>query len=201
MNETATMNVEKRENANSKANKRFRQAGFVVGNIFGKGMDSIPVIVKRDEFRKTVSNHGRNALYKLNMGGNELGNVIIKEIQYEPINREIQHVDFQKVSFSENIKADVAIRAVGKEQLESRRMILLQHLDVLPVKGLPQDIPEFIDIDVKDLNAINIFVSDIKMPEGITPDIEPDRLVLAIEESKSQMVIEEEEEETTEQTE
>ena len=68
------------------------------------------------------------------------------------------------------------------------------------MKGLPQNIPDYLDIDVASLNADDkITVGDIQYPEGITPDFETDRLVLVVSEAKTSAVEEAAEEEQEEQ--
>lgn len=192
MRETGTIKVEKRTDINSRVNKRLRESGFLPANVYGKGIDSISVMVKKDELKKNLLKYGRNSVFKLDIGGDEPYSVIAKEIQYGPVNREPLHVDFLQVSFSEKIKTNVAVRVIGKDQVEAKRMILLQHLDILPVNGLPQNIPDVIDLDVSDLQVgQNIFVGDIKLPEGITTQMSLQELVISVVESKTQLPEEE----------
>lgn len=192
MKETGTIKVEKRIDTNRRLSKHLRETGLIPGNVSGKGMQSISVIVKKDELKKTIVKYGRNAVYKLNIDDSEDHSVIVKEIQYGPVNREVLHVDFQQVSFSEEIKADVAVRIIGREQIEMKKLLLLHHIDILPVKGFPQNLPEVIEADVSELQAgDNLYVKDLKLPEGITLEIDEEQLVVSIAEPKGAAVDEE----------
>ena len=100
----------------------------------------------------------------------------------------------------EEIKVELDIRISGREEAESRRLLVMPQIDKIPVKGLPQNIPDYLDIDVASLNADDkITVGDIQYPEGITPDCETDRLVLVVSEAKTSAVEEAAEEEQEEQ--
>ena len=117
MKEIGIIKIEKRLDANSRKSKKLRDAGFLPGNICGKGMGSVPVTMKKDELKKVLLKFGRNAVFKLDMDGKETYTIIVKEIQYHPVSRELLHVDFQQVSLSEEIKSDVSIKIIGKELL------------------------------------------------------------------------------------
>jgi large subunit ribosomal protein L25 len=61
----------------------------------------------------------------------------------------------------------------------------LRQLDVIIVKGLPQNIPDDITIDVSTINKVeNIYLKDIKLPEGIVPEGDPEQVIISIVETK-----------------
>ena len=73
------------------------------------------------------------------------------------------------------------------------------HRDFIPVKGLPQDVPNFIEIDVKDLDhGDNIIIKDIVFPAGIVPELDENQLVISVSEAKIRQQPKEEEVEDTE---
>lgn len=184
---TATIKVEKRTDINSRANKRLRKTGYLPGNIYGKNIESVPVTVKKDELKKSLIKNGRAAVFNLTIEGEEPYNVMVKEIQHAPLTGEMLHVDFQKISLTEEVKADVSINIVGKESIEAHKWVLIRQMDIIPVKGLPQDIPNLIEIDVAQLQlGDNIFVSDVQFPEGIVPDIDLEQLIVSVSEPKTQ---------------
>ncbi|MDD4583821.1 MAG: 50S ribosomal protein L25 [Eubacteriales bacterium] len=190
---TGVIKADKRTDLSSGATKRLRKAGYLPGNIYGKNMDSISVTVKKDELRKNIVKLGRAAVFKLDTEGEEIFNVMVKDIQIAPLSGDFLHVDFIQISLTEEIKADVVIRIIGREHLEAKRYLLNRAMDTILVKGLPQDIPNEIDIDVSNMEVGDSKnIGDIQFPEGIVPEIEPDQLVLSVSEAKAY------EEETTE---
>lgn len=196
--ESAILKISLRETEGSKANKRLRKEGLVPGNVFGKGQPSVAVVIRRDELKKGLTRHGRFALFKLEEEKGKIFDAMVKDIQVDPITREYVHVDFQQIKLSEEVKATVPVRVEGRDSLEFRKLLLVHQMDAIPVKGMPQDIPNTLDIDGSKLNAgDNVFVGDIPYPAGIVPEINPELLVLSVSEAKVNRA-ESEEDTTTE---
>lgn len=192
---TGTLSIQNRENTSSKANNRLRRDGYLPGNVYAKGMESVAVTVKKDELRKNLAKFGRSALFKLKDEKGKVYNVMVKDIQNTPVTGEYMHVDFQQVSLKEEVRANVPLKIEGKELLESRRLLMMRHLDQIHVKGLPQDIPNTIDIDVSGFQGgENITVGDLTFPAGILPDMDTALLVITVSESRGQEIRAEEEE-------
>ncbi|NLZ81464.1 MAG: 50S ribosomal protein L25 [Clostridiales bacterium] len=195
MAEIGTLKVEERVAANTGANKRMRREGYVPGNIFGKGTESKSVSVRKDEFRRALNKFGRNAVFKLSDDNNDY-TVMVKEIQLTPLVNEFQHIDFQLVSLSEETKSEVPVRVSGKEAVEAKRLIVMLQTDIVNVKGLPQEIPDSIEVDVSKLGIGDVItIKELVLPKGITAEDDPDHVVLSINESRTQAVEVEEVEE------
>ncbi|WP_281533175.1 50S ribosomal protein L25 [Anaerocolumna aminovalerica] len=187
MQETPIMEVEARSEIKKGKNKKLRENGFIPGIISGKGMESIPVAVKKDEFRKCLNKFGRNAIIKLNSSDGNEYNVMVKGFQTSPLHYDIIHIDFQKVSLSEEIKAQVPIKITGQELLEAKRLILNRQLDAVLVTGLPQDIPDDIEVDVSNLTpGSTIKLSDLTLPKGLTISSGSDQLLLSVNDARVQ---------------
>lgn len=193
MQNTAIINVETRSSSSKGANNLLRKNGYLPANIFGKGVESISIAVKRDEFLKSLKKYGRNAVLKLVTPNNDAYTVMTKEIQVAPIKNEVSHLDFQLVSLSEKIKMDVSVKIIGTEFLEAKRLLPNIYLDSIPVYGLPHDIPHDIEIDVSNLKSgESISFKDLKLPEGITFENDPEQKIIGVTGSRVQEVTESE---------
>jgi len=185
MSEIATMKIEKRPIANSRVNRKLRKAGYLPGNISIRGKNSVSVSVKAEELRKNLTSHGRNSLFNLSLDGDNSFTAMVKEIQNAPVKGNMIHVDFQQVSLDEEIRAEVDIRLKGTEAVEFKQLLLVRQIDSIPVKGLPQNIPDEIEVDVTNLGAgHSINIGQIKFPDGIVPDMDADQVVVTVMESK-----------------
>lgn len=190
MAQAAKLNVEVRKEVSKKENKRLQNNGYILGIINQKGMDSVPVAVKKDEFRRVLKENGRNAILELQASDNNSYNVMVKTIELSPMLFEYYHIDFQKVSLTEVIKVDVALRFIGTDSLKSKRLILNRQTDTILLVALPQNIPDSIEVDVTGKeDGDSIYVSDLTFGEGITTDVDPTQLIASISEAK---VVEEE---------
>jgi len=186
MAETATLKFEVRKELTKGENRRYRKKGYIIGVINRKGEDSVPIAVKRDEFRKVLKENGRNAILKLYDSDNNNYDVIIKDIDVTPLNYEYHHVDFQKISLNEEIKVDVAIKFLGTDLLSTRHLVLNRFMDTVPISALPQDIPDAVEVDVSNKNDGDIiYVKDLLFGKGITVEEDPDHMVASISEVRT----------------
>jgi large subunit ribosomal protein L25 len=194
MAKTTALKMQVRKELNKKENKRLQGEGFVIGVINQKGMDSVPIAVKKDEFRRALKENGRNGILKLEDSDKNSYDVMVKTIELSPMKYEYYHIDFQKVSRTIEIKVDVALNFVGIDSLKINRLILNRQLDSISVSGFPQDIPDTIEIDLADMkNGDSIYVSDLKLGKGIVTDADQTQLVASVNEAK--VVVEEIDEE------
>lgn len=203
--EEGTIKVDRKSHASSGANMRLRKDGYLPGNIYGKGIGSIPITINEDDLEKNLARFGRNAVYKLDLAGEKTYNVVIRDIQYLPVKHEHMHVEFQKITLSEDMKTDVMIRLIGKESIDFKNLVLLQQMDAIPLKGLPRKMPDVVEIDVSELKAgDSITIGSMEFPKGVICELEPEHLVLSVKESHMQEdleQIENAEEKTEEKTE
>ena len=198
MSEIGILKIEKRENPNSRTSKKLRKEGYLPGSISGKGKDSVSVSVKAEDLKKGLSQYGRNALFKLTMKDDTVTGMV-KDIQVSPVKGNILHVDFQQVSLNEEIRADLTIVLKGADTLEFKKLMPLRQLDVITVKGLPQHIPDDVVIDVSNIDKVeNVYLKDVKFPEGIVPEGDPEQIVISIVETKRTSASSDEDEDETE---
>lgn len=204
MSERATIAIEKRVKVNSGASRQLRKTGLVPASVSSKGKDSISVKVKKDDLIKGLSKYGRNYLFNLDLEGKENIIAMVKALNYSPVKRDLLSVDFQEISLTEEIKISVGVRLIGREAVEFRKLMVMMQMDQISLKGLPQNMPDSIEIDVTNFDADDkVTIGDIKYPEGISPDEEADKIVLIVsrprvheEEVEGEDVTDESDEET-----
>ncbi len=179
-NDSLRIKIERREPMSKGGIKSLRREGLLPASLSARGEDSLSFSIRRDELMQSLNKNGRMAVFKLALG-RKTYNAMLKEVQYAPVTRECLHVTFQHIALDEVTKADVAIRALGREDVLYNKFDFLQHLDSLSIQGLPNDIPNAIEVDVSKMVAgDNLTVGDLELPEGITTDVEADRLVFTV---------------------
>jgi len=113
--------------------------------------------------------------------------VLLKEVQYHPVTDEVIHIDFQKVKEDEKLSLEVAIRGIGESQGVKLGGILVQLLNAVTVKCKPSEIPEFLEIDVTEMEMnTNLFVKDISLPEDVEMITAEDIAVMSVQEPKEE---------------
>jgi len=144
--------------------------------VYGHGIDPLSVSVNARELRTALTtSSGLNALLELQVDDAK-HLAMAKSIQRDPRRNTVIHVDFQIVSRDEIVTAEVTIELVGEaEDVHRGGGVVDQSLFNLTVHATPDKIPQQIDIDVSDLKiGDSIRVADLKLPEGVTIDLDPD---------------------------
>ena len=188
-----TLNAELRTAVGGGRVKRLRKTGMVPAVLYGKGIEPIKVQVKMSDIRKLLITSGKNAFFSLLVDGKE-HSAIIKEMQYETVSNNLIHIDLQQVSLTEKITSTVALRLIGRDEVEKGGQVLIHQMDVLDIQCLPQNIPSHIGVDVSKLEVgSNISVGELDIPENVDVLNDPGDVICSLTEARS--VAEDEEEE------
>ena len=107
--------------------------------------------------------------------------VMIKEVQKQPVDRTVLHIDFLQVSMERVVQVEVPIHLVGEPVGFVKGGVIEQHLRAVMVENLPGQIPEKIDIDISNLDigdSVQV-VREISLP-GIKLLDNPDVAVVGL---------------------
>jgi len=143
--------------------RKARAAGQIPGVLYGHGETPVAVAVGSREFDVALRSHkGSNPIVSLTLDSVEF-TALIRDVQYDPINHDILHLDFQHISLTEAIEVDVPVRLTGTALGVKDGGGILEHpLREVKVRCLPTAIPGSIDVDVTALNiGDSLHVRDI----------------------------------------
>jgi len=184
----------------SAAARRMRAAGKIPAVLYGHGIDPQPLAVDGRSLRLALNHEaGLNALITLDTG-DARHLAMARQLQRDPVRGTVRHVDFVIVRRDEIIAAEVPIRLEGEaEQVHRADGLVEQQLFSLTVHATPAAIPAAIEVDISGL-AIGdaIRVGDLKLPEGVTTDVDSEETVVAGQASRVAADIEAEEAEGAE---
>jgi len=173
--------------------RRLRAAGKVPGVLYGHGIDPLPLAVGSRELRAALtSDSGLNALISLDVGGTR-HLAMARQLQRHPVRRSVDHVDFVIVRRDEVVSAEVNVHLVGEAQeVERADGLVEQQLFSLVVHSTPGNIPNVIEVDISGL-AIGdaIRVGDLKLPDGVTTEVDPEETIVAGQASRTAAEVEE----------
>ena len=145
-----TLEVKKREISKKSDMKKSRNEGHVPGIYYSHdSKDSIPFYITKTTLRNAYKSGAR--IFNINVG-NKKRTVIFKSVQYHPVTDQVLHVDLYGVKMDQAVTVNVEIRLIGSAKGILEGGILVQGLNELEIDCLPLDIPEFIEIDVSELN-------------------------------------------------
>ena len=194
MSKFEKLNVDIRKEHGTSAARRTRLQNKVPAVVYHSGIEATPLSVDKISLNKALRTG--QMIFEVNVEDKNQF-VLVKEIQYHPVTDEIIHVDFQKVKEDEKISLEVAVRSSGEAQGVKLGGLLVQMLNSVTIKCKPAEIPEFLEIDVTDMEMnTNLFVKDITLPTDVEMLTAEDIAVVSVQEPKQ-----EKEEEVGEDTE
>src|SRR6478609_7087648 len=161
--------------------KRIRVEGKVPGVVYGLDADPIPVTVEWKPLREALTTEaGLNALIDLEVDG-DISLTVVKELQRHPIRGNVLHIDFLRVSADAEITVEVPIVLEGEAKaVLSENGTVDQLLYALAINAKPADIPNELTVDVSELViGESILVGAIKLPAGVSTDVDPEESVVA----------------------
>lgn len=165
-----------RESMDRKATKALRKDGYLIANIYGKGMDNVHAAFKTNEFVKAVKNK-ETLIFPVKVADNEY-KVIIQEYQKEPINSTLLHVDLRVALEGVLTKYLVPVKTIGIPKGIKDKGILISSKKRLAVKCTAENLPNSFELDVKDLGVGDtILVRDIAVPQNVKM-MEEDRIAV-----------------------
>ena len=177
-----TLKAEKR-NMQTKA-KKLRREGYVTGNVFGREIEgSIPVQMTQKEAEKFLKANGKGSQIMLDIDG-ESHNVLIKEVDYNPLKGRVDEMDFQALVKDEVVHSVAEIVLVNHDKLASG--VLQQQLEEVSYKALPSALVDKVEIDVAKLRiGDTIKVKDLSLAQDKDVHLvtDPETTVVTVTES------------------
>ncbi len=138
-----------------------RKAGIIPAVLYSKKSSKglCPVLnlqVIGKDFVKAYAEFGKSAIFTL-IVENDKKNVLIKELQQDPVTLSPIHIEFYEVDMTQTIDTEIPIEIINEENCEpvsSKRGIAIKVLDMIEVRCLPKYIPQAFEIDVSSLKEV-----------------------------------------------
>jgi large subunit ribosomal protein L25 len=177
------LNAELRTEFGKGGARRTRRAGKIPAVIYGHGADPRHVSLPAREFTNAITHGGSNVLLTLDIEGSaQLA--IPKAIQRDPIKGVFEHVDLLAVRLGEKVTIDVKLTIVGEL---ARGALLGQEATSVSVEAEATHLPTEIEVDITGLEiGAQVKASDLQLPTGTTLAVDPDHVLLLIQEASSQ---------------
>ena len=180
------LNVNKRTQQGSGASRRLRRANKVPGIIYG-GV-AAPALIELDHndillaLRKEAFH---SSVLTIKLDG-AVETVLLRDSQMHPYKPLVLHVDFLRVDATHAIHQKVPLHFVNADMAVGVKLdggVVSHAMNEVDVACMPQDLPAFIEVDLKDLKGgQTLHVSQLSYPKGVKPVMhgEDDPVVVAI---------------------
>jgi large subunit ribosomal protein L25 len=158
--------------------KQLRRQGYVPGVLYGKN-HAAPVLFDKKHVERFVHRMGTAAVIEVSLNGLKQ-QVKIKEVQRDPVTREIIHIDLMNVEMNQRIQAKVPLLFEGRQVMEKHGLILQHQKDFVEVEGFAKDIPSFIRVPLHILQSSrnsSIRVQDLEIAAELSVIDSPNELI------------------------
>jgi large subunit ribosomal protein L25 len=183
MAEKVVVKAEKREGRGKNDSRRLRAAGKLPISIYGGGVEAVAAVVDLKDLAAILrSDSGQNTIFTIDMVGEGTGDVIFHDRQIHALKGRLVHADLRRLAKGEKVEVTVAIHLIGDAiGLKEEGAVLNQQLREIKVLCEPSQIPEFLEVDVTELNTgESIHVSDMKFGEGVEVHEAQESVVVSI---------------------
>ncbi|NPV40296.1 MAG: 50S ribosomal protein L25 [Anaerolineae bacterium] len=190
--EKVILKAEKRE-LTGKQVKVLRREGKLPAVIYGKGIESTPIVLDRKETTTKLGKVSSSTILTIDLAGKEQP-TLVREIQKDFIKNEIIHIDFLAVSLKEKLRTAVSINLTGESPaLKEYDAMVVPGIEHIEVECLPQDLPESITVDLSTLKEIGdaIYVKDLPAIANVEFLTNPEDLVVVVSAVKEEAIVEE----------
>ena len=183
MTESVKIQVEPRDPAKNKGTgsrvaRRLRAMGRVPAVIYGHKQAVVPISLGRHDVLRMIKSQGH--LADLDVSGTT-ETVLIRDVQWDHLGKEVLHLDFSRVSAEEIIETEVAVELRGQAAGLANGGILEQLVRSLSIKCKAGAIPDSLKIDISNLQVDEgIHVRDLVLPADVTVSADPDVLIVHV---------------------
>ncbi len=177
MGKARQLKAEIRKETGSKAAAKARKQGQVPAIVYGHKKEPVAISLDAHDFGEGL-HHGQR-LMDVQLG-KKSQKVIIKDLQYDHLGKDIIHADLMRVDVTETVTVTVPIELKGTARGAEHGGIVEEHTDHLQVECKVTDIPESVVISVRNMEVGDtLHARDIELPPGVKLVSDPDMLMVA----------------------
>jgi large subunit ribosomal protein L25 len=161
----------KRDLQGTGASRRLRRAGRVPGIVYGGEVAAQPIELDHNALFHSLKLEAFHAsILTMNLDGQKQ-QVLLRDYQMHAYRPLVMHVDFQRVSADKKIHMRVPLHFINGDIAPGVKLqggVVSHVMNELDISCLPADLPEFIEVDMKDVSVGQaVHVSELKLPKGV----------------------------------
>ncbi len=153
------------------ASRRLRHAAQIPAIVYGGHAEPKSIQLQHEKTWVASQNEWfYSSILALDIDG-KVEKVLLRDMQRHPYRQQIMHLDFQRVSENEAIRVAVPLHFINVEKSPAGKasdVVVTHELNEVHISCLPKDLPEFIEIDLANLQiGDTIHLSQVTMPNGV----------------------------------
>lgn len=185
---TISLSANIREQSGNKQGRKLKREAMIPAVLYSKSSQNRLLKLGFDEINHAIEKYGDRVVVQLQLGTEEIP-AIIKEVQRDPVNHKIVHLDFQPVSLHEVIHAEVPIVVINGDRAEKNGWVINRQLGQVEIQGEVENIPRSITIDAAKLKLGDVLkVSDLEVSQELSILSGKDDVVLSVKQFKEEPI-------------
>lgn len=165
------LEAELRSDTGKGASRRLRRNDLVPGILYGGNAEAVMISLQQNTLQLQLRNEAfYSHILTLKVGGKE-EQAVLKDVHRHPYKQQILHIDLQRISQDKAIHVHVPLHYVNEDKCVGVKLgggIVRKILTEVEVSCLPRDLPEYIEIDIENLQlGQSVHLTEIKLPVGV----------------------------------
>jgi large subunit ribosomal protein L25 len=165
------ISARKRDAQGTGPSRRLRRTGRVPGILYGGAQGPVNIDLDHKDLYFNLRNERFHAsILTLDLGGTK-EQVLLRAVNMHPYRPQVQHIDFQRVQKDKKIHMKVPLHFVNAESspgVKDQGGVVSHVLNELAVACFPDDLPEFIEVDLGSLAVgHSMHVRELALPKGV----------------------------------
>lgn len=170
MSQAITLDAQLRTDLGKGASRRLRHANQTPAIIYGGEAAPVSIMIRHNKLFKAQEQESfYSQVLTLNVDGSQ-EKVIVKAMQRHAHKPVVNHVDFLRVDATHELHTAIPVHFLNEDACAAVKAggIVSHHANEIEVACLPAALPEFIEVDVANLElGQTIHLSDIALPAGV----------------------------------
>lgn len=156
-----------RESTGKQGTKALRRDGYLIANIYGKGLDNVHAAFKENEYIRTVRNK-ESLSFPIKIGAKEM-NVVVQSYEAHPVTGKLLHVDLMVAQKGVLTHYHVPVVTQGDAiGLKNKGLVHISK-SRLRVKAAIENVPNFITLDIAKMDVGDaLLVRDVPRVQNVT---------------------------------
>jgi large subunit ribosomal protein L25 len=182
--ELQSFTVKTRSQSGKGPARQIRMKGAIPGILYGDGAEPLQLIIDSRNFDTLIQGQGgAHAVVQLDVedDASKSTPALIKGIQRHPVQNNVVHADFFRISLDKRIQTSVSLVVVGNSKGVLDGGVLEQQLREVEIECLAINIPDSIEVDVTELDiGDGLHMGEIAVSEDYTVLTDADRSVVSV---------------------
>jgi len=185
MAETVVLKTQARAKGGSRESQKLRKQGLIPAVIYGHKETPESVAVPAEDLATAMRHHARTM--ELQADGKSQS-VLIQDIQYDHLGKDLLHIDFLRVSLTDKIHITVPVELRGLAAGVKAGGVLIQPLHEVHIECLVSARPDSIRVKMDDVQLGQaIHIKELPVIEGVKYMHEADAVVVQVKQPSAQV--------------